>query len=245
MLEGAREDTMRIYGDSHDGEVRGNVFLRNMAAKGYHGDHLQIYGINGEAVCPYDLVIEQNLMHDDQTGKAVKLVANGQAGTASRAGDTGVPAGAQGIFIGAAHKTMYRGVSIRHNLIRVGMKNGIFISAGIENCPIEENILVPVAGQSLVELVLNKDAKNQHWHNRGVTVRGNIVTKIMDEGGEAKVLANHSYGADPSGLFAGITPTSGGQVPEDYRPAKGSPVVAPWLDAAIARLRLTLDSVAR
>ncbi|MDH2328702.1 right-handed parallel beta-helix repeat-containing protein [Cereibacter sp. SYSU M97828] len=129
VMEGAREDTMRIAGDSHDGEVRGNVFLDNRAAKPMHGDHLQIFGLPKEATGPKRIVIEQNLMHDDATDKEVYILATGKRGVA---------APAQGVFIGDGAGD-FNDFTIRHNLIRLSMVNAIASKSAPENFLVAEH----------------------------------------------------------------------------------------------------------
>lgn len=83
VMERAREDTMRISGDSHHIDVRGNVFLDNRACKPIHGDHLQIFGLPKETVCPQHITVEQNLQHDNATGKEVFHIRDGKDGAYS------------------------------------------------------------------------------------------------------------------------------------------------------------------
>ncbi|WP_136686194.1 right-handed parallel beta-helix repeat-containing protein, partial [Falsirhodobacter xinxiangensis] len=173
IMERAREDTMRISGDSHDGEVRGNVFLDNRAAKPMHGDHLQIFGLPKEATGPKHIVIEQNLMHDDATDKEVTVLATGRAGTA---------APAQGVFIGDGAGD-FTDFSIRHNLIRLSMVNAIAAKSAPERFTVAENIVLPVKGFNVARIRFGKHDDQPHWTPRGATVSRNVTTMIEDSSG--------------------------------------------------------------
>lgn len=249
VMERVREDTMRISGNSFDGIVRGNVFLDNRAAKPMHGDHLQMFGIPGHEGSPHNLTIEQNLFHDDARNKQVFHLKDGDArrNQSWRAGSPGEAAPAQGIFVkdGAGD---FVNITIRRNLMRLSMTNSIYIGSGKENYLIEENIVVNVPGHQFASIRLAEFDKQPDWHNGGVLVTRNIVPRIIKETPESIVTAdNFVYGERLGGLFAGITGNAGGDRPEDYRPAPGSPIPAylidSWLEDTIAVTRATLDSV--
>lgn len=242
VIERAKEDALRIYGDSQFGEIRGNAILDNRAAKPLHGDHIQIYGLPGEATGPRDMVIEQNLLHDNAGGKSVVVASTGEPGVA---------AGAQGIFVGDG-KGDFNNFSIRHNLMRVSMVNAIYMKSAPENYLVSENIVLPVKGQNMARIRLPEFANQPGWNLNGVVVERNVATKIEKETPEGVVRSdNYQFGASVNGLFAGITDDQGetGNAPEHYRLADGSPVpaglVSGWLEDTIDLIRSNMDAAPR
>lgn len=249
VMERVREDTMRISGNSFDGLIRGNVFLDNRAAKPMHGDHLQMFGIPGHEGSPHNLVIEQNLFHDDARNKTVFHTRDGdpKRDQAWKANDPGTPAPAQGIFVKDGSGDFVN-ITIRRNLLRLSMTNGIYIGSGKENYLIEDNIVIPVPGHQLASIRLAEFKNMPNWNNSGVLVTRNIAPRIIKETPEAIVTGdNYLFEGNPARFFSGITAQGGGDRPEDYRLAANSPIprnlVDSWLEPTIDLLRDTLDQV--
>ncbi|WP_136682857.1 right-handed parallel beta-helix repeat-containing protein [Falsirhodobacter xinxiangensis] len=254
ILERAREDTMRISGDSRFGEVRGNAFFDNRAAKPMHGDHLQIFGLPNESSCPQDMTIEQNLFHDwAADGKEVFHTRDGDPKKKEtfKAGGRGTPAPAQGIFVGDGIGDFER-FSIRHNLMRLSMVNAIYIKSGKADYLVSENIVLPIQGQTMARIRLPQFPRQPNWNLKGVKVTRCVAFMIEKETPEGEVLPdNFTFGSSVDGLFAGISDAdgNGGREPEHYRLAPKSRVPAglvdSWLEATITVLRATLNEVRR
>lgn len=224
-VQGAREDLLRITGDSHDGLIEGNMLRDVIATKGTHPDLIQLIGLNG--VSPHDIIIRGNLLYDDTTtGETV----------------------AQGIFMSDPKGAGYYNILIEDNLIRTNSPNTIYINGGEENVVIRNNTLMPGDGDGGAFIRL---ASKGAFGNSGVTVEDNVAKILLDESKDATIGDNYIYGrgADLSLLFQG----SSGSEWADYLPVPGSPIdissgygAGAWLadflaEAAIATFRSAPD----
>ncbi|MDH2328703.1 hypothetical protein QCN27_17765 [Cereibacter sp. SYSU M97828] len=112
--------------------------------------------------------------------------------------------------------------------------------------------MLPVKGFHVARIWFGKHETQPNWTPKGATITRNITTMISDDTGEATIADdNFTFGTSMKGLFSGITDDdgTGGDEPEDYRLAPGSPIpvamVDSWLEDAIAVIRKTLNEVTR
>lgn len=216
LIRQAREDIMRITGDSYNGLVENNTFYDTLARRPIHPDLLQIFGANGDA--PHDIVIRGNHFYDDP-----------------RTGDVR----AQGIFIAKPTGTVgFRNFLIEDNLMAVPHPNTIYVSGGQENFVIRRNTLIAGAGDGGAIIRLAKGIYN--FDNSGVEASGNVAKIILKETPMARTGDNFLYGrnADLVRLFSGP-----GARWQDFVPVTGSPIDFGSPYGAQARLKALLDQL--
>lgn len=197
LIQGAREDVMRITGDSYNGLMENNILRDTVAKRPIHPDLLQIFGANGNA--PHDIVIRGNYFYDDP-----------------RTGDVR----AQGIFIAKpTGKIGFRNFLVEENLLGVPHPNSIYISGGQENMLVRNNSLISGPGDGGAVIRLAKGLYN--FDNSGVQVQGNVAKLINKETPLSRTGDNFLYGreADLVRLFSGP-----GARWQDFMPVTGSPI---------------------
>ncbi len=201
VLHTAREDLLRITGNTYNGLVEANSFLdmlpvdNRATGGGYvHCDAIQFFALDG--VTPHDIVIRGNHIWDDPA--------------------TGAPTTTpQGIFLADAGPEGYRNILIENNLINVSSSNSISIANGTQNVVVRNNTLIPNAADDGAVIRLTGNT------NSGVTVTGNVMKLLDDRTGDSIIGNNYIYGrgADPTTLFSGS-----GDTPGDFVPPAGSPI---------------------
>jgi Bacterial Ig domain/Ca-dependent carbohydrate-binding module xylan-binding/Right handed beta helix region len=203
-------DLMRVTGDSYDGLIQNNSLIDTISAPGDHTDALQFFGTNGNT--PHDITIRGNYIYDDPT-----------------TGDPGRYM--QGIFIKDDAGGGYKNFLIEDNLIAVGSPNSIYVSNGVSNIVIRDNSFLSwEAGGGGATIRLLGDSS-------GVTVDGNVLRVISQEGTGAHVGDNLIYSNDPSSpLYWGKLFEGTGESWQGFIPKDGSPIDSSSHYGALARL---------
>lgn len=165
----ATEDVMRITGDSYGGLVEYNLIYDVIAVPPTHPDLIQLFAARGKT--PHDIAIRRNLLRDKP--------------------DTGPKRSAQGIFMSDPAAGGYRNMLIEENLISVKSPNSIYINGGQANVVVQNNILIPGAGDGGAMIRL---AEKSGRDNSGTTVSGNIAKLLNDETQKSKIQRNYLYG---------------------------------------------------
>lgn len=190
------EDVMRITGNSYNGLIENNALVDTVAAYPTHPDLLQFFAANG--CTPHDITIRGNLFYDDPNTGSIS---------------------AQGIFMSDPSSVDggYKNILIEDNLINVSSPNSIYINGGQQNVVVQNNTLMPGAGDGGAIIRL---AEKSGMDNSGTTVIGNITKLIRDETGSSHIDDNYVYGrnADLASLFHGTD----GSTWTNFLPVAGS-----------------------
>ncbi|NIS31212.1 MAG: hypothetical protein GWO04_15280, partial [Actinobacteria bacterium] len=215
VIHDARSDLLRITGDSSDFDIAYNYLVETHSVAGDHPDMIQLLARNGQT--PDNIRIVGNNLYDDP--------------------DTGSTP-AQGIFFNDAAADGYRHVLIENNIVHSGSANGVYMSGGTENVLIKDNLLTVMPDGSGGSLRIVEDDGN---HNRGTTVTGNTVRRILDETSDFSagiVIENNTFqnvpGSPPTGTpTIGVLPSSPASPPPSPPPPV-SPPPAPSGDVQVS-----------
>ncbi len=192
----AREDLVRITGDSKFGLFENNTLDDIAAVPPAHPDMVQMFGTDYGT--PSNITFRGNHLYDDPSTGSVH---------------------AQGFFFKDARDGGYKNIVVEDNLVNVGSPNSIYIEGGEENVLVQNNTLIPWpgGGGAVIRLANNTG----QWDNSGTTVKNNVTQLILNETNVSNVYDNYVYGkgTDINKLFSGD-----GDVWQDFIPVEGSPI---------------------
>lgn len=174
-IHDVRVDLVRVTGNSHDVLIENNLIADTVAKAPTHPDLIQMFGLNGAT--PHDITIRGNILYDNPNTGSVN---------------------AQGIFLNNAKgATGYKDIVIEQNLISTQHLNTIYVNGADGGVVIQDNSLIATQWSNGANIRLAGKG------NEGISVTGNVVRNILDEGTGTTASNNYYFGTGKHSLASG------------------------------------------
>lgn len=221
ILNGARQDLMRITGDSQFITLRKNIFWDSrpqqrpdLGGNGCEYDHTDaIQGFGSGSLNPRDMVIEQNYFYDNPDNNEVR----------TGCGDGRITL--QGVFLSDPKGAGYTNVVVRNNYFYIGSPNTVYINGAGSNVLVENNTLLgwslingePGGGGGSVRVV-----DKAGYTNAGLTLRYNIARAVSDETTSWAPVPGENFTYSASAVTSFFQLVGAGDTWQDFIPVSGS-----------------------